>query len=77
MCCFSSSLMLNTLRQVTAWGLLASITRVREARQLFTEAGGLGDMEGVLVRVRVRYYNAGIIYSDLLWALDSVRVSFA
>lgn len=40
-------------RQVTAWGVLASITRAREARRLFVGAGGLGDMEGVLVRVRV------------------------
>lgn len=74
---FSRPLMLNTPRQVTAWGLLASITRVGEARQFFVEAGGLGDMEGVLVRVRVRYNNVDITYKDLLGALDSVRVSFA
>eukprot|EP00904_Undaria_pinnatifida_P005563 jgi/Undpi1/2136/HiC_scaffold_12.g05522.m1 len=40
----------SPLLEVTAWGVLAPITRAREARQLFVGAGGLGDIERVLVR---------------------------
>jgi len=36
---------------MTAWSLLAAVMCIREARQAFVEAGGLRDLEGVLVRV--------------------------
>ena len=39
-------------KKVTAWGLLAAIMHAREARQAFVQAGGLEDLEKILVRVR-------------------------
>lgn len=39
--------------KVTAWGVLAAVMHAREAREAFVQAGGLEDLEDMLVRVSI------------------------